>query len=264
MENKQILTKLAAVMTDVAYIQKDAKNTHQGYRYASERVIKERLHESFVKNRIVMQLNYGTPFLVGNTIYVPVEYAFWDVDSGESLTGNCIGSGQNRDEKGCYAAITGAIKYILTGTFLIPTGDDPEDDKNEAPKAAAPDTMSSGTVSDKQWDMITKLRAQKALPDDFDADLTAWSGGNSQTAGEASGWIDKLKELPNKAKEVDKVATQAWIVKHELDVYPLVAKIKARQKYLDSESLNDVPTEKLVSYAKHIKEKMNEKKGATA
>jgi len=50
---------------------------------------------------------------------------------------------------GIYAAVTGAIKYALTSTFLIPTGDDPEQDRGASPKDAPaalirPQSPSSG------------------------------------------------------------------------------------------------------------------------
>ena len=131
--NTGILSKLTAIMTEVDYIQKDARNEHGKYRYASEKAIKEAIHPALAKHRVVFQMNAQAPTCPdGKTQYVPVEYIFWDADTGESISGNFVGSAHTRDEKGYYAAITGAIKYILTSTFLIPTGDDPEDPKNDA------------------------------------------------------------------------------------------------------------------------------------
>lgn len=37
-----------------------------------------------------------------------------------------IGEGMDTGDKAIYKAITGAQKYVLMKTFLIPTGDDPE------------------------------------------------------------------------------------------------------------------------------------------
>jgi hypothetical protein len=44
-----------------------------------------------------------------------------------------MGSGNGRDDKGLYAALTGIIKYQLTSSFLIPTGDDAEVDEGSKP-----------------------------------------------------------------------------------------------------------------------------------
>jgi hypothetical protein len=68
-------------------------------------------------------------------------YEFVDLDSGEKVRGACIGSGSDSQDKGPYKAITGAIKYLMTTTFLIPTGDDPEGDggkkRGQAPQRAS-------------------------------------------------------------------------------------------------------------------------------
>lgn len=132
---KQILGKLHKIMTEVDYIQKDSKNSFQKYSYASEKAIKEKLHSALVDNKVILQLSTTNARVENNVTCLDCIYTFHDVESGETLTGTFVGTGSARDEKGNYAAVTGAIKYILTSTFLIPTGDDPEDDKNEPPKA---------------------------------------------------------------------------------------------------------------------------------
>jgi hypothetical protein len=66
---------------------------------------------------------------VGFATFVTCKYSFVDIETGESIDGTFIGSGNGRDEKGNYAAVTGAIKYILTSNFIVPTGEDPEKNK---------------------------------------------------------------------------------------------------------------------------------------
>ncbi len=134
---QKILAKLHAIMSAVDYVQKDKKNTFHNYSYASEFAIKETLHAELVKNKVIFTVNASN---VRREVYtsvkggraaitdIDIEYAFYDVESGESLTGKFVGTGDDGADKGTYKAITGAIKYILTSTFLIPTGDDPEDD----------------------------------------------------------------------------------------------------------------------------------------
>ncbi len=53
-------------------------------------------------------------------------YRFTDIEDGSHVEGTMIGCGSDRQDKGAYKAITGALKYALTSTFIIPTGDDPE------------------------------------------------------------------------------------------------------------------------------------------
>jgi len=91
---------------------------------------------------VVFQLetsDAGTDSVCKATL-IHARYTFHDIDSGESLSGTFVSSGPARDDKGLWAATTNAIKYILTSTFLIPTGDDAESDTNHpAPaKAASP------------------------------------------------------------------------------------------------------------------------------
>lgn len=152
---KSILAKLHAVMSAVDYIQKDKENTFHRYKYASEQAIKEALHTELVKNKVIFGVSVTgsnkTPITTakGNQSFVTdvkLTYAFWDVDSGESVTGEFIGTGEDPSDKGTYKAITGAIKYILTSTFLIPTGDDAEADTEEkAPPKQPSTTKPAGT-----------------------------------------------------------------------------------------------------------------------
>ena len=150
--NTKILAKIHAVMCDVEYIQKDKVNQHHGYSYASELAIKQALGAAFRKHSIVFQLEtmeastlpvelgkYDKAGDVRMSTIAKCRYTFWDVASGESLSGEFMSSGPARDDKGLWAATTNAIKYILTSTFLIPTGDDAESDVNHPapqPKAA--------------------------------------------------------------------------------------------------------------------------------
>ena len=67
----------------------------------------------------------------GNTEYiatVKVKFTFIDGDSGEELSIHSVGEGQDAGDKAVYKAITGAQKYALMKAFMIPTGDDPEQD----------------------------------------------------------------------------------------------------------------------------------------
>ncbi len=124
-------------MSKVDFIQKDKKNTFHGYKYTSEQAIKETLHKLLVEHKVLFTLeglkfspNHQPIETEKDTITnIEFKYHFWDIESGEELSGNFVGSGEDKGDKGTYKAITGAVKYIMTSTFLIPTGDDPEDEK---------------------------------------------------------------------------------------------------------------------------------------
>lgn len=141
MENQEsrtaILKKLAAVRGDVAYIQKGGRNAAQGYSFLSERQITELFKELFDKHGVmftyssVITGSMETPKKTQIITNVRVNYAFIDVETGEVLGGSAAGQGADSGDKGVYKAITGAIKYVFMKTFLIPTGDDPEEDTRE-------------------------------------------------------------------------------------------------------------------------------------
>lgn len=134
-----LLKKLHAVMSAVDYIQKDKTNEHHKYRYASEQAIKEVLHAELVKNKILFRIDvtdvrheHGDKQTLTT---ISVRYIFQDVETAEMIEGLSYGTGIDNQDKGLYKAITGAIKYILTSTFLIPTGDDPENEEKTDPNA---------------------------------------------------------------------------------------------------------------------------------
>ena len=59
-------------------------------------------------------------------------YTFSDVDSGEEIVAKVAGQGLDAGDKAPYKAITGALKYALLQSFLLATGDDPEDGRMDA------------------------------------------------------------------------------------------------------------------------------------
>ena len=149
--NIKILQKLLAIMEDVGSLEKDKKNQMQNYEYLSESAVKHAIQPLLVKYKVVFTIeargqkreNIGQT-KTGSTMFntdVELLYVFYDAESGESLSGVFVGTGSDTGDKGVYKAITGAIKYILTSTFLIPTGEDPEDEKEA--KKPSPLRMSS-------------------------------------------------------------------------------------------------------------------------
>ena len=210
-QHKAVLKKLAAVMKDVTSIKKDAKNTFQNYKYASEYAIKTEVGRALRKHGLLFQLSQGVPFEMQSymdekgkahgCIVVPCEYFFWDVDSGESLSGTFNGSGRLGDDKGVYIATTGAIKYIFTSLFTIPTGDDAEGDKQEKRYSERKPYDSTrrldGPASEAQLKLINTLLKSNKVPKDINNNVMSWytSGGEKTDKGkqQASEWIECLQ-----------------------------------------------------------------------
>lgn len=55
-------------------------------------------------------------------------YAFTDVESGEALTVKVLRERLDDGDKATYKAMTGALKYALLQSFMLASGDDPEDE----------------------------------------------------------------------------------------------------------------------------------------
>lgn len=139
---RNLATKLYEIMAALDFIAKDKVNDFHRYRYASEQAIKEAVHAQLVDKRVLFNLSFaelvksdGNP----NLVYVVFDYTFTNAeDPSDKVTGRFLGSGEDKGDKAVYKAITGAIKYILTTTFLIPTGDDPEASDRQATSTASP------------------------------------------------------------------------------------------------------------------------------
>ncbi|MGO9607791.1 MAG: hypothetical protein ACLQAT_31065, partial [Candidatus Binataceae bacterium] len=63
---------------------------------------------------------------------VVMAYSFSDVDSGEEIVAKVAGQGLDSGDKAPYKAMTGALKYALLQSFLLATGDDPEDERADS------------------------------------------------------------------------------------------------------------------------------------
>lgn len=138
MTERKLVNKLAEVMKQVKYIQKTGHNTFNNYRYATEADVNEKVREVLADQNVIMLPNMKSHTVrehinrKGNTEYIvtaEVEFTFMDGETGESISITVFGEGQDAGDKATYKAITGAQKYALMKSFMIPTGDDPEGDR---------------------------------------------------------------------------------------------------------------------------------------
>jgi len=149
----KILAKLALIRNDIDPLKKDGHNDKQNYNFLSDKQITLEVGKLLEKHNVVVThssriescvpentTNSGSMMFL-TTVYV--DYTFWDVDSGESISGCVVGQGADTGDKGVYKAITGAFKYLYVKTFNIPTQDDPEIEpvnKGYAPRPITPKT----------------------------------------------------------------------------------------------------------------------------
>jgi hypothetical protein len=137
-----LLRKLLDVRKGITTLTKGGTNEAQGYKYLQEtqivHMLKPLMDEAgiiflFDTEKVATRVNIRNSQHIDEVI---VTAYFVDADTGEYIKKKSVGFGADSGDKGIYKAITGAIKYIFMKTFLIPTGDDPENDSKEsrAPK----------------------------------------------------------------------------------------------------------------------------------
>lgn len=151
---KALGKKILAVMKEVGPIAKDARNEFHKYDYVSDAAVVRAMRDAMISNGLILVPSHverrHNPTLTDLT-ELTVEYTLIDVDSGESIKSFAMGDGSDKGDKGIYKAMTGAEKYYLTKTFLIPTEDDPEKEAKSKPAPA------------KSWD-APKLSTQLEKP----------------------------------------------------------------------------------------------------
>lgn len=143
----KLLAKLAAIMADLNWVEKRGHNAHFNYDYATESdilaAIRPRLAEVGIFVQTIVEAETAIPTgktsssgAVMKTHRVQLLHIFYDSESGESLEGVGIGYSNDDSDKGFYKAYTGAVKYFFTKTFLVSSGDDPENQNPEEREAA--------------------------------------------------------------------------------------------------------------------------------
>lgn len=225
--NKNLVKKLAHVMREVKYIQKRGRNTHFGYTYATEADVAEKVREALADQNVIMLpsvIGYSfreTTTAKGRTEFictVDMEFTFHDGDSGENLTIKMSGDGQDSGDKAIFKAITGCTKYAQMKSFMIPTGDDPEDDNGgrDDKKHSVATKSSLKQKPQSKADAATEAQLKKLYAmsrelgidkETMTATMQELYGKNSSkelTKKEASGLIEYLSDPTNvfEGKEV--------------------------------------------------------------
>jgi len=137
--------KLAEVRRRIGYIQKRGHNERFNYSYVTAADIAGSVGDILSELGVVVipcleNITYESAPGRGETTrmaQVVMAYTFSDVDSGEEIVAKVAGQGLDTGDKAPYKAMTGALKYALLQSFLLATGDDPEDERMETRLATA-------------------------------------------------------------------------------------------------------------------------------
>src|SRR5215472_18015184 len=171
--NLTLKQKLAEVRRRISYIQKRGHNERYNYSYVTAADLACAVGDALAELEVVVipQLvsispeniapNEGYPDRLTRVV---MTYTFMDVNSDEQLTVKVPGEGRDPGDKGPYKAMTGALKYALLQSFLIATGDDPEDERADEVRHTGSSgngtTVSVPLVSQEQVGQLQELIEQ--------------------------------------------------------------------------------------------------------
>jgi len=130
--------KLAEVRRRIGYIQKRGFNERNNYSYVTAADLAGAVGDILAElgvviipslESIVYEPGRNAGSEVSRAAQVVMAYTFTDVDTGEAITAKVAGQGLDSGDKAPYKAMTGALKYALLQSFLLATGDDPEEER---------------------------------------------------------------------------------------------------------------------------------------
>jgi hypothetical protein len=128
-DNTKVYKKLLAVLKEGITVGKSGWNNFHKYHYTTEADVVEGIRSAFVKHGLIYQFDMiSTQQVTPEVVRAAIRFSLIDPDSGQRIDSVVYGDGQDKGDKGVFKAITGAQKYFLMKTFLLSTGDDPEND----------------------------------------------------------------------------------------------------------------------------------------
>ena len=137
--------KFAEVRRRLGYIRKRGHNERHNYSYVMAADLAGSVGDILAELGVVVipqlqSISTETPRSSNERIArVVMNYRFVDARSGEELTVRVAGEGADTGDKAPYKAMTGALKYALLQSFLLASGDDPEDERGETRNGPGPE-----------------------------------------------------------------------------------------------------------------------------
>ena len=130
--------KFAEVRRRLGYVQKRGHNERHNYSYVTAADLAGSVGDILAELGVVVipqlqSISTETPRSSSERIArIIMNYRFVDAESGEELNVRVAGEGADPGDKAPYKAMTGALKYALLQSFLLATGDDPEDEHSNS------------------------------------------------------------------------------------------------------------------------------------
>jgi hypothetical protein len=133
-KSSTLAMKMVNVMKEVSRVPKRGYNEFHRYEYPLEADILDAIREKLAEQGVMWYPSVDSTEREpvgekGNVLTTLIgKVTFVDGETGEERVIGMVGTGEDKGDKGVYKAYTGAVKYCLLKTFMISTGDDPEND----------------------------------------------------------------------------------------------------------------------------------------
>ena len=122
-----IYQRLNAVMTELAYVQKENKKVNNQYTFVSHDAVTAAVREPMVKFGILPIPTVISCVREGNMTIMELQVDFVNIDKPDDrVVTTSFGYGIDPQDKGVGKARSYAIKYAYLQQFALATGDDPE------------------------------------------------------------------------------------------------------------------------------------------
>jgi hypothetical protein len=214
-----IYLKIIAIMEVVERIAKRGQNKAQNYDYLMAEDVINEIRQECVKQKLVIMAGCTGVTTIegqsksGGTQYLTttaMEYHIVDAETGDKVTIPWHGQGQDSGDKGIYKAFTGSVKTFLRNLFMIPTGDDPEDDgKPPKPRQQLPQRPPTQDAPPPPGPRPTpptppqKPTDEPAKPDDTQL-VNSAQASEVYKIGSAKGWTEAhIKAILKRQKGYD-------------------------------------------------------------
>lgn len=174
---------LRNTLKDKGILKRGGTNEFDRYKYFSEAQYKELFTELLSLSHLELKFNeieyltFEGSEKQSNGRMPKLEFTLFDCDTGFYETTLITGEGIDKGDKAGYKAYTGALKYYLANTFMVATGDDPEQESPE-------ETMNT-------------VKERKATQRQVATLAKAYTGENLTKLLQANG-IEKLEDISMK------------------------------------------------------------------
>ncbi len=164
---RTINAKILAIQKALGFIEFDAKNSGQGYRYASAAGIMYKLQQELIKNNVTRVCSFRDhQFVPGpdnrsNVCVTTSRFRYTCVDTGEFIVTFGFGSGKDSNDKFAMKSATADNKYEIAHTFCLGWGaEDPENDTGKPNRGPARKAPTAAQI--KAADSLSALETLKA------------------------------------------------------------------------------------------------------